>query len=94
MRWFVGNDKPPFIEKLHLCGNFAYFQGKWHGREGLFRNLRSVRFMITISPQASDWQSEASELAVRLDGLNTKYAENLQNRFKISIFANRKRNKQ
>ena len=44
--------------------------------------------MRTISPKASDCQSEASGLTVRLDGLNTKYAENLQNRYKISIFAN------
>ena len=27
--------------------------------------------MIIISPTASDWQSEASELAVRRDGLKT-----------------------
>ena len=53
----------------------------------LIDNLRLVRLMGTISPTASDWQSEASGLTVRLDGLNTKYAENLQNRYKISIFA-------
>jgi hypothetical protein len=31
--------------------------------------------MLTISPKASDWQSEASELAVRSDGLKKMFEE-------------------
>jgi hypothetical protein len=32
--------------------------------------------IVAISPKASDWQSEASELPVRLDGLKTtKFTE-------------------
>ena len=40
-------------------------------RFSLIKYSRPVRLMITISPTASDCQSEASELQVRLDGLTT-----------------------
>ena len=33
------------------------------------QRVRLVQLMITISPTASDWQSETNELAIRRDGL-------------------------
>ena len=85
---------------LALC--IKAFQAKKGGRGDFFEIIKYSRFIKSshlphrqLAPSTinDNYQSEASGLTVRLDGLNTKYAENLQNRYKISIFADRKRNK-